>query len=239
MNKLKVQMRSCAPHEPFLDEPWGDRKRPGGIKVVKTRLRGSPVDPDSEDPLTIRHTILRDALVEALNVQPQGAKAIGTRLQLLLGMGLRRNGDEAPGRGRGYSNGLADALDAALAFTLQRAFVPPSAVVALMLEHRPELDEKWAAAARGERVSLTVVVDALSQAGRDGVRTGRFSEDPKGTVTLAGSVSSTKTSHLASAPRISVNLTDLYNVTIENLGRVGVPLADLRRAGELIAGAND
>lgn len=227
----------CLQHDagPFDREGTNVDRRPPAIKVVRTRLRGSPARSDADEPLTIRHNILRDALVQALNVPSQGTRAVGTRLQLLLGMGLRRNGDEAPGRGRGYSNGLADALDAALAFTLQRAFVPPSAVVALLLEHRLMLDAKWAAAARGEQAKLTVAIDALSQAGRDGTRTGRFSEDPTGTLKIVGHHSSPRSVSLADPPRIAINLTDLYAVTIENLRRVGVPAADLDHAGRLIA----
>lgn len=218
----------------FADRTTAPDQRPVGIKVIKTSARWTPTEANPERPLTIRHTIMRDALLASLNVAPEGAEAIGKRLQLLLGLGLRRNQEQSPGRGRAYSNGLAEALDAAFAFALQRAFVPPSAIVSLMLEHRPLLDAKWAAAARGERSNLTVSIDALFQTGRDGVRTGRFSEDPSGTLSIVGAGCPRRTAHLASPPRIVVDLTELYDVTIENLRQVGVPVVDLHRAGAII-----
>lgn len=232
---MQISETKVRPVKPgsVLENTTGSEHRHVGIKIIRTRVHGSPIEPNPEQPLTIRHTIMRDALMASLKVPPEGAEAIGKRLQLLLGLGLRRKQEQSPGRGRGYINGLAEALDAAFAFTLQRAFIPPSAVVSLMLDQRSLLDARWAAAARGERSKLTIAIDALARTGQEGIRTGRFTEDPRGSVTLAGALS--RKAELASAPTIIVNFTELYRVTVENLRRVGVPTTDLERAGDMIA----
>ncbi len=209
------------------------------IRVLRTSVRGATTTDPGERPLTIRHNVLRDALVEALGTPPGGGVSIGPRLQILLNMGLRRADGPAPGRGRGHRNGLADALDAALAFTLQRAFAPPSAIVAMMLENRGSLDARWTAAARGAAASVTVEIDALRHAGREGMRTGRFSEDPVGTLTLVGEGTSARRPRSAPAPRITIDLAGLHRTMTGCLRRAGVPKGELEHAVHLLAARTD
>lgn len=206
-----------------------------GIRVLRTTVRGSAPTGSAEPGLTIRHNVLRDALIDALGLPPVGTEAFGARLKLLLGLGIRRDDARAPGRGRGHRNSLVDGLDAALAFQLQRAFVPPSAIVALLVAERPALDSAWAAAARGEASTVAIAIDALAQAGGEGMRTGRFSEDPRGSLTLATPQPSRVRTRSVPAPRVVVDLAELHEALLDALRRAGVPRADLRRAGDDIA----
>jgi hypothetical protein len=206
------------------------RTKPG-IAVVGLRADiGNPTTTEAGAGLAIGHNVLRDALMDMLGIPPAGTEAIGARLKTLLGLGLRRQGEQAPGRGRGHRNCLADALDAALAFTLQRAFVPPSAVVDLVVVNRTAIDAYWAAAARGVPVSISVEIDALTQVGREGMRTGRFSENASGCLTLIDPAKRCRSMPRAPAPRVTVDLTELYGLTTDSLRRAGVGRAALGAA---------
>lgn len=209
--------------------------RPSSSRDTATAGTGLPARERETATLAIRHNVLRDALARTMGTPPDGAEAMGARVKALLGLGLRRDGGPAPGRGRGHRNGLPDALDVALALTLQRAFVPPAAAAAFLVANRDAVDGLWAAAARGERAAITVAIDALSHAGRTGRRTGRLSEDPVGTLSVAETRGARATPHSVRPPEVTIDLRALYDVTTDNLRRAGVPRADLRRAENALA----
>jgi len=184
----------------------------------KTESKG-PTRSTNGDAGTIRHNAIRDAMAEIMDVPTAGVEALGARVKALLGLGLRRDSAPAPGRGRSHRNGLPDALDVALALTLQRAFVPPVAAASLITGHREAIDSLWSAAARGEEVSLTVVIDALSHLARRDVRTGRFSEDPAGTLRLADPQERAPAGEPLAPPRITVDLRALHRAATDALLR--------------------
>ena len=228
MNQASARRWANAPH-PFHGSAESRAKT--GMNVVGARAGfANPPASGAGVVLTIGHNVLRDALMDMLGIPPAGTEAIGARLKTLLGLGLRRRGEQAPGRGRGHRNCLADALDAALAFTLQRAFVPPLAVVELVVANRTTFDAYWAAAARGEAVSVAIEIDALTQVGREGMRTGRFSQNPSGRLALIDPAKRSRSTPRALAPRVTVDLTELYGLMTDSLRRAGVGRAALGAA---------
>ncbi|KQT33654.1 hypothetical protein ASG29_06485 [Sphingomonas sp. Leaf412] len=219
--------------QPAIATPRDQRPRAQTRRA--TGIAHNPRDINDVAALVIRYNVLRDALVAAFGTPDKGTEAMGARVKALLGLGLRRHAGPAPGRGRGHRNGLPDALDVALALTLQRAFVPPAAAAALLTGNRPTLDALWAAAARGERAEVTVAIDALSHTGRDGMRSGRFSEDPVGTLTLTGRQDARNAGGSLPPPQVTIDLTAIYDVTTGSLRRAGLPHADLSRAEHRLA----
>lgn len=183
----------------------------------------------------IRHTVLRDAMMEMFGVAPNGADALEGRIKTLLALGLRRAGGTSPGRGRAHVNTLPDALDTALALTLQRAFIPPTAIAALLVRERATVEAGWSAAARGEPVTIVVEADAFGPIGRPGRRTGRFAEDVIGTLRLTSPARARPGVRLAAPPRITVDLATLYAQVTGSLRRAGAALAELHAAEAMLA----
>lgn len=180
---------------------------------------------------------MREPLLHAFGIPGSSAHTLSERLKTILRLCVGRNRGTAPGRGRACRNCLLEVLDAALAVTLQRAFIPPTAIAAMLVEHRHELEASWARAWSRCAEIIVVEIDAFSGNDRAGQRTGRFSEDTTGTLTLGVSGRRVRRAALVAAPGIEIDLDQLYSLVIRGLFHVGIPLAELRRA-EHMAFAN-
>ena len=201
------------------------------IEGAATALAPPPTRPADRDTARIRHGAIVAAVAEMAGVPPTGRDALGARIKSLLGMGMRRHAGASPGSGRGQVNGLRDALDVALAMTLQRAFAPPAAVASFMLANRTALDRAWGVAARGGRPTITVAFDALAHTpGTAGGQTGGVAA-----ISFAEPASTGRNRDKVAAPRLTVDLHALYDATLDGLRRAGIARADLRAAENVIA----
>lgn len=203
--------------------------------AIRTGHCSIGIEPSKLPPPAIRHTVLRNGLLQMFGLPARGADAMSARLKALMGGGLRRQTSAKPGRGKAYRIELIEALDVALALFLQRAFVPPTAAISFLQEHRNNIDRHWRKAASGEQSRITVSVDAFALLGGTTARTGRFSQDATGTIEMIACrhVARMKGQKIG-PPSITIDLQALHSALTECLLACGMPSGDLRTAEECL-----
>lgn len=178
---------------------------------------------------SIRHTILRNAMLAMFGLPESGADAMSARLKALLGGGIRRQNDARPGRGKAHHTNLAEALAVALALHLQRAFAPPSAVIDMILLQDDLLASEWRKAAAGQPSTILFSVDAFGNMGIPAKRTGRFAESAAGTIHISSGRKNCMADRGTMAPpMIRVDMRAFYHLVTAHLLDAGMASHHLR-----------
>jgi len=187
------------------------------------------------DPVAIKHGALKTALMRTLGVRDEGEGPFNARMKTFLQLGLFGPiGIQRERRNYGYS--LTSALKWAVAMTLQRAYVPPSAVVDFMNRHDHDLQRLFRHLRTGDGppLRLRINIEALQPLGDEERSKGRGSRGGEtGTLSLR-EATRTPFDMAAAAPVLDIDLRELGNKLMVNLADAGVSAAKILRAQRIL-----
>ncbi|GEM71359.1 hypothetical protein SAQ01S_11250 [Sphingomonas aquatilis NBRC 16722] len=217
----------------------GDRwtALPSGHLHVFAWERGKILDDFvvENDPVGIKHGTLKAALMQTLGIRAEGEGPFNSRMRTFLQLGLFGPvGVQRDRRNYGYA--LSSALKWAIAMTLQRAYVPPSAVVDFLSRHDHDLYALFRQLRRGDGppLRLRISVEALQALGDEERSKGRGSRGgDTGTLHMNGPTHQPFDA-AASAPMLDIDLRELGNKLIANLIEAGVSKVRITRAQRIL-----
>lgn len=236
LDRTRDRLRRLMADNPAASESWWTPLPSGHLHVFAFE-RGAVLDDFvvENEPIGIKHGVLKNALMRTLGVRDEGEDAFNSRMRTFLQLGLFGPvGIQRERRNYGYS--LTSALKWAIAMTLQRAYVPPSAAVDFLNRHDGDLQRLFRQLRSGDGppLRLRINIEALQPLGDEERSKGRGARGGEsGTLSLGGSTRS-PFEDAAAAPVLDINLRELGNKLFVNLVDAGANAAKVLRAQRIL-----
>lgn len=236
LHRTRERLRAQAAANPADTGSWWTALPSGHLHVFAFE-NGRVLDDFvvENDPIGIKHGMLKTALMRTLGVRDEGEGPFNARMKTFLQLGLFGPvGIQRERRNYGYS--LTSALKWAVAMTLQRAYVPPSAVVDFLNRHDRDLQWMFRRLRTGDGppLVLRVNIEALQPLGNEPRSKGRGSRGGEtGTLSL-GEANRTLFDIAAAAPALEIDLRELGNKLMVNLADAGVSVSKILNAQSIL-----
>lgn len=236
LERTRQQLRLVAAGNPEASGDWWT-PLPSGHLHVFAFDKGRVVDDFvvENDPVAIKHGVLKTALMRTLGVRDEGEQPFNGRMRTFLQLGLFGPvGIQRERRNYGYS--LTSALKWAIAMTLQRAYVPPSAVVDFLDRHDKELYRLYRQlrAGDGPPLRLRIHLEALLPLGDEQRSKGKGARGGEAGTLQLGEPPQKPFDVVASAPVLDIDLRELGNKLFVNLVDAGADAAKVMRAQRIL-----
>ena len=236
---LKQTRERLRRHAAATQDGWGDwwTALPSGHWHVFAVEDGRVLDDFvvEDEPVAIKHGALKTALMRTLGVRDEGEGPFNARMKTFLLLGLFGPiGIQRERRNYGYS--LTSTLKWAVAMSLQRAYVPPSAAVDFLHRHDHDLQRMFRHLRNGDGppLRLRINIEALQPLGDEQRSKGRGSRGGEaGTLSLGGATR-TPFDAAAAAPVLDLDLREIGNKLFVNLVDAGVSAAKVIRAQRIL-----
>lgn len=236
LDRTRDRLRRLMADNPDASENWWT-PLPSGHLHVFAFDKGEVLDDFvvENEPIGIKHGILKAALMRTLGVREEGEAPFNSRMRSLLHLGLFGPvGIQRERRNYGYS--LTSALKWAIAMTLQRAYVPPSAIIDFLDRHDGDLQRMFRHLRTGDGppLRLQVNIDALQPLGDEERSKGRGARGGESGTLSLGEPSRTPFDIGAAAPVLEIDLRELGDKLFVNLADAGVSAGKILRAQRIL-----
>ena len=236
LNHTRERLRREAAEHPDSSGDWWTPLPCGHLHVFATE-KGRVLDDFvvENDPVAIKHGIVKTALMRTLGVRDEGEQPFNARMRTFLQLGLFGPvGIQRERRNYGYS--LTSALKWVIAMTLQRAYVPPSAVVDFLDRHDKEFYRLYRQLRTGDGppLRLRVHIEALSPLGDEQRAKGKGARGGETGTLQLGEPPQKPFDIAASAPVLDIDLRELGNKLFVNLVDAGADAAKVTRAQRIL-----
>lgn len=236
LERTRERLRLQAAEDPQSSGDWWTPLPSGHLHVFAFE-KGQVLDDFvvENDPVAIKHGVLKTALMRTLGVRDEGEQPFNARMRTFQQLGLFGPvGMQRERRNYGYS--LTSALKWAIAMTLQRAYVPPSAVVDFLDRHDRELYRLYRQLRTGDGppLRLRVYIEALLPLGDEQRSKGKGARGGEAGTLQLGQPPQKPFDVAASAPILDIDLRELGNKLFVNLADAGADAAKVMRAQRIL-----
>ena len=236
LDRTRDRLRREAAEHPEASGDWWTPLPSGHLHVFAFE-NGRVLDDFvvQNEPVAIKHGVVKTALMRTLGVRDEGEQPFNARMRTFLQLGLFGPvGIQRERRNYGYS--LTSALKWAIAMTLQRAYVPPSAVVDFLDQHDRELYPLYRQLRTGDGppLPLRVHIEALMPLGDEQRAKGKGARGGETGTLQLGDPPQKPFDVAASAPILDIDLRELGNKLFVNLVDAGADAAKVMRAQRIL-----